>query len=232
MSKTFYEYIEDERLTSVVHDVLQSINSELQEIDDTFYDNVIDPFSAIFDASIQNISYEEWTKQEQQRQVQKTLQNTIGYFHERIIGCINGWENPTAGGYDVENATKKIIAELKNKHNTMNSSTSEAVYTKMAEFLDESKKDYIAYVVTIVPKNSARFNKTFCPSVRGERLPEREDIRVVDGATFYEIATGDEQALKKLYTCLPKVISTILGTDELEETEKTKFNELFTRAFN
>jgi len=113
----------------------------------------------------------------------------------------------------------------------MNSSTSEAVYTKMAEFLDGEKQNFVAYVVTVVPKNPVRFNKTFCPSVRGTRLPEREDIKIVDGATFYEIATGDTDALKKLYACLPAVINSILGNGEITETEKVKFNELFTRAF-
>ena len=161
------------------------------------------------------------------------MQNTIGYFHERIIGSLDNWEQLSQGGYDVENQSSKIISELKNKHNTMNSSVSEAVYTKMAEFLDTNKKGYTAYVVTVIPKSPNRFNKNFCPSVRGIRLPSRDDIRIVDGATFYEVATGDADALKKLYKSLPTAIKQYLQVNDKQyEPELKKFESLFIKAFS
>lgn len=54
------------------------------------YKNVIDPFSALFDASYQGISFDQWLKQEQSRQIQKTFQNAIGTFHQAILGSMPG----------------------------------------------------------------------------------------------------------------------------------------------
>lgn len=212
--------------------VLESIDTAVENIDETVYSNVVDPFSALFDASAQNISFDEWMAQERSRQLQKTLQNSIGYLHEHIIGNMAGWQNPAGGGYDLENMEQKIIVELKNKHNTMNSSSAEAVYTKMASFLGTTKLGYTGYVVTIIPKTADKFNRTYNPSVRGVSLPAREDLRIVDGATFYELATGDKNALQKLYRALPGVIQDVLqrhGSEYKPEIEK--FDDLFTRAF-
>ncbi|MAZ56524.1 Eco47II family restriction endonuclease [bacterium] len=233
MSERIYEHLEDKDLLDAVSEVINSVHTDLQSIDKSLHSNVIDPFSALFDASMQNISYEEWLEQEKMRQVQKTLQNAIGYFHETIIGKLNGWNQLSQGGYDVENKRKKVFAELKNKHNTMNSSTSEAVYTKMAEFLDGEKNGHTAYVVIVIPKSSNRYNKTFAPSVRGTRLPERDDLKVVDGATFYEIATGDSEALNKLYASLPEAIKHVTDvTDKNYAPNLESFQELFEKAFS
>ena len=232
MSRKIYPYVDDSLLVQEVTEVIENINHALSSIDESLYSNVIDPFSALFDASSQNISFDEWIEQEKRRQLQKTFQNTIGYFHEHIVGHMNDWQHLEGGGYDVENESAKIIAELKNKHNTMNSSSAEAVYTKMASFLKKAKLGYTAYVVTIIPKTPTRFNKNFCPSVRGKKLRSRDDIRVVDGATFYKIATGDSDALKKLYTALPAAIKQALKINNaLYKPELEKFEELLVRAF-
>jgi len=232
MPRRIYPYVSNDFLINEVTSILGSITSALEVIDETLYSNVVDPFSALFDASAQNISFDEWMAQERSRQLQKTFQNSIGYLHEHIIGNMKGWQNPTGGGYDLENADQRIIAELKNKHNTMNSSSAEAVYTKMSEFLDTTKLGYTGYVVTIIPKTGSRFNRTYNPSVRGVSLPARDDLRLVDGATFYEIATGDRNALKKLYRALPEVIKDVLGRHNLEfKPEMEKFDKLFSRAF-
>jgi len=232
MARKIYPYVEDEVIINEVTAVLRSIHSAFENIDETIYSNVVDPFSALFDASAQNISFDAWMAQERSRQLQKTLQNSIGYLHEHIIGHVDGWENPAGGGYDLGNETQRIIAELKNKHNTMNSSSAEAVYTKMVSFLEGSKQGYIGYVVTIIPKSATRFNRAYNPSVRGVSFPAREDLRIVDGATFYEIATGDAEALKKLYKALPRVIKKVLKkTDADFNPELKKFDELFSIAF-
>jgi hypothetical protein len=232
MPRRIYPYVDDSILVAEVQSVIDSINSAVSNIDSSLYKNVIDPFSALFDASTQNITYSDWLDQEKRRQLQKTFQNTIGYFHENIIGHMDGWNHLDSGGYDVENQSRRIIAEIKNKHNTMNSSSAEAVYTKMVEFLDGTKQGYTGYVVTIIPKRPRRTNTTYHPSVRGRRLPERDDLRIVDGATFYQIATGDNDALIKLYRALPTAIKAALRKSDAEyKPELSRFEELFTRAF-
>ncbi|MEK9132663.1 MAG: Eco47II family restriction endonuclease, partial [Patescibacteria group bacterium] len=61
--------------------------------------------------------------------------------------------------------------------------------------------------------------------------PANKSIRVVDGKTFYGIATGDKKALKKLYEALPTVISEILGHPLKSITEDKLFTELFEKIY-
>ena len=59
------------------------------------------------------------------------------------------------------------------------------------------------------------YDKPFTPSDNRthQRRDAREDIRVIDGKSFYELATGDSEAIKKLYNVLPAVINNLLSKD-------------------
>jgi len=232
-TKRIYPYVEDSILIEEVRKVFNSVNSELHKVDEIFHDNVIDPFSAIFDCSTQNISYCDWVEQEKHRQIQKTLQNAVGYFHQNILGSVKGWSNPGhGGGYDIENSDRKIIAEIKNKHNTMNSNSATAVYNKLVGFLQKTKKGYTAYLVIIVPKSPIKFTKPFGSLVKDTNTPVRKDLLTIDGSSFYEMVTGDKNALRLLYEALPKVIEIVTGKQSKKLTTDSKlFLELFNKAF-
>ena len=229
MTKTIFPYVEDEVFKKEVAAVLTKIQKSLAKIDKTVHKNVLDPFSAIFDASGRNLTMEEWLKEEKSRQLQKTLQNAIGYFHQQILGSVTGWHNPGHnGGYDSGNEAKKIIAEIKNKWNTMNSSSEAEAYNKMAKLLDSKKKDYTGYVVQIIPKTPERYKEKFAP---GEKKV-RKDLFLVDGATYYELVTGDKNALRKLYDTLHETIRVMrsISKNNFRLNEK-EFNALFNKAY-
>lgn len=235
MAKTIYPYIEDEILLKEVEKVFNTMKKKLSEIEKGFHGNVVDPFSAYFDATYQDINHTEWIEQEKSRQLQKSLQNTIGYFHQRLLGAVSDWNDPGAGaGHDSENKRKKIFAEIKNKHNTLNGASGKETYDKMTAFLDGSKKGYMGYVVQIIPKKPKRFSKHFAPSSKKGKTAKRDDLLCVDGATYYEIVTGDKQGLKKLFQALPIAIARIrkskMGKEELKRENKL-FSDLFERAF-
>lgn len=86
-----------------------------------FNKNIIDPIKLTFDAKIYGKSLDEIIKSECIRQIDKTNTNHIGYFHQNLFRYAgNGWVIPETG-FDVINDELHIYAELKNKHNTMNS---------------------------------------------------------------------------------------------------------------
>lgn len=229
MAKTIYPYVEDDILLEEVSKVFHVMENELLEIDEGLYDNVIDPFSAFFDSAYQNISHDDWIKQEKSRQLQKTLQNTIGYFHQHILGAVSGWSDPGAGaGYDSENKRRKIFAEIKNKYNTFNDNSAKKTYENMVTLIEGSKKGYRGYVVLIIPKKTERFIKPFVQTGN----PARKDLMCVDGATYYEIVTGDKNGLRKLFEALPVAIAKIKGSSkEKLKTESDMFLGLFARAY-
>ena len=87
------------------------------------------------------------------RQIDKANNNHIGYFHQNIFKYTkNGWEVPEKG-FDVINDTRHIYAELKNKHNTLNSSSAQATYMTMQNKL---LQDDLAtcYLVEVIAKSA------------------------------------------------------------------------------
>ena len=221
-----------EDLYEICKFVIEALTTATNQTDQKLHRNIIDPFSAVFEASFYNISLTEWLKMEKTRQIQKTFQNKVGEFHQRILGKINGWEDLKSGNIvDIVNHNKKIVAEIKNKFNTTKGDDKPRLYDKIEAALNQNYKGYTAYYVSII--NKERVNRPFTPSdnITKTKRPENEMIRHVDGATFYEIVTGEKDALLKLYENIPIIISTIMGNNHQEITTDTLFCELFQRSF-
>jgi hypothetical protein len=217
-------WISDKFLFDAVENLLQVADKSLKRSETDFNKNVLDPFSAIFQIAGFNISHDEWLIAEKTRQAQKSLQNHVGDFHQIILGGVENWENLETGQImDLVNHDKKIIAEIKNKYNTVKGSDLSGLYQAMENLVANkysTYKSFTAYYVTIIPKKAERTNIPFTPSdkEKGSRFSANESIRLIDGASFYEIVTGDKNALLNLYMVLPTVINSITGKEFLPET--------------
>lgn len=104
-----------------------------------FYKNKIDIFKQIFDEHFNNTSTEQLIEKEIVRQVDKSYGGAIGAFHENILGGIEGYEVGKLSGYDIKKSDNTLFADIKNKHNTMNSPAMEGLYIKLKKFADEFK---------------------------------------------------------------------------------------------
>lgn len=225
-------FISDENLYEFTEKLVVAARSAEKKVEKNPYKNVIDPFSALVDAARQKVSLDVWMEQEKSRQIQKAFQNAIGDFHQSMIGAMAGWENAGAGGsFDVINEEKKIIAEIKNKHNTMNSTTATGVYDKLSNWLDYGKEGYQAYVVLIVPEKPEPCSVPFTPSERKVRRQTRENLREIDGRSFYALASGHENAIDMLYESLPIVLAKILSIDDEILKGTSEFSHLFQKAY-
>lgn len=233
----YLSWISDEDLSDHVQYLLDRAEAALQSSQRTFHRNVIDPFSALFQMYGFDIDHEVWLKSEETRQSQKTLQNHIGTFHQKILGSIEGWDDLGIGGFmDVKSDSKQIIAEVKNKHNTVTGSALVDVYKNLEDLVMPRASIYngfTAYFVNIIPARPERTNIPFMTSNRGTgaRTSSNELIRRIDGASFYHMVTGQENALKILFEVLPNVINDLCGK-EMEEDNKLALTELFTRAYD
>lgn len=118
-----------------------------------FNENVIDPIKLTFDAKVYGKTIRQAIEDECLRQIDKTNTNRIGYFHQNIFKYAgHGWNVP-ATGFDVENAGRHIFVEIKNKHNTMNSSSSKTIYIKMQSKLLEDD-EATCYLVEAISTRS------------------------------------------------------------------------------
>ena len=123
-----------------------------------FNHNIIDPIKLTFDAKIYGQSIRQTIESECIRQIDKTNNNKIGYFHQYIFKYAGGeWQVPDngeRGGFDVVNDALGIYAEVKNKHNTMNSSSASATYLKMLDKIMRSGNQARCYLVEAIAKQS------------------------------------------------------------------------------
>ncbi len=186
------------------------ILSELKKLQDTFekkmrqlkslhdmQDQVIDPLGVLVHCSIELGSKELWLEFEKKRRSDKSLTNAIGIFHENVLASLPEWEHAT-GGFDVFSHKRRIIAEIKNKHNTLNANVSKTLHRLFTEHRKEHSSDTV-YLVTIIPKKG-RVNEPWVPTVRGSvQYTADENIRIIDGASFYDLATQEEDSLHQVY---------------------------------
>lgn len=239
---SYLPYIEDTLLKALVKEVLHIGIVKKEKALKDFNKNVIDPFGAYFEAGAFNINYNTWVESETIRQCQKTLQNHIGDFHQKLLGCVNGFEDQGVGansGVDLECKEKQIVAEIKNKYNTVTGGKLADQYYALERLVmpkNSTYKGYTAYFVNIIPKRPERFNKPFTPSDKdkGTKCPENDQIRIIDGASFYTLVTGYENALEDLHKVLPTVIDDVLKESfdiDMKLSNSTEFSQYFKLAY-
>ena len=188
-----------------------------------FNSNLIDPIKLTFDAKVYKKDIEDVLESEVIRQLDKSNTNHIGYFHQNIFRYIGGgdWEVPDQG-YDIVNLKQQIFVEMKNKHNTMNSSSSQKTYMRMQNTLLKNESA-VCMLVEVIAANSQ--NMPWVASMDGVRVAH-EKIRRVSIDKFYEIVTGDQFAFKKLCEILPRVIEDVVASIQIAESSNTVLIEL------
>lgn len=195
-----------------------------------FNKNLIDPIKLTFDAKIYGQSLEETIKSECLRQIDKSNNNCIGYFHQYIFKFAgNGWEVPEngeKGGFDVLNDKLHIYVEMKNKHNTMNSASGSDTYIKMQNKILRDDKATCMLVEAIAKRSQ---NITWEVSINKNGRKEHyshERIRRVSMDKFYEIVFHDKLAFFKLCKVLPDILDDVIAVDKSTMFTSTVYDEL------
>jgi hypothetical protein len=223
---------------SIEGSVVRMYEAQTSQLD--LYRNTLDCFSASLDALMQGISMDDWLKQEKERQVQKTKQNAIGSLHEDIMGSIDGVDAlPVGNLVDIVCHDKKIVAEVKNKHNTTKGNHKVQIYRDLVQKIAEVGGGYTAYYVEVLPKGAKSYDVPFTPSDNQakKKLPERADIRVIDGKSFYAKLTGNNNSLKELYENLPSIVSEVIKEkfdaelSPVDVVNSKLFDTNFTKAY-
>lgn len=223
------KFIKQEDFENHVKKTISQYGEILRKIDlKKFNKNIIDPIKLLFDKNVLNKTYREIIELEINRQRDKSNNNAIGYFHQNIFKYINNCKVPKEG-WDViyENLETVYYIEMKNKHNTMNSSSAKSTYIKMQNHLLNSKdKDRsICALVEIISKKSSDLE--WIITIEKEKQFPNKRLRRISIDKFYEIVTGDKNAFRDLCIQLPITIEKIINTDSSFKVEEdTVFEEL------
>lgn len=218
-------FISEEEFTDHVRATIQKYGDKLESFDlRRFNKNIVDPVKLIFDKTVYRATWEETISNEIFRQRDKSNNNDIGYFHQRIFQYIANCHVPNngeEGGWDViyknpdgihlpdGSVVHTVYVEMKNKHNTMNSSASGKTFIKMQNQLLKDD-DCACFLVEAIAKKSQ--NIKWETSVDGQRMGHKL-IRRVSMDQFYGLVTGQEDAFYQICLILPEVIQKVVETE-------------------
>ena len=193
-------WLPDEALNSAVNELKDRANRAREKAGESILRNTIDPFASLVIAHTYRVENKEALRRLQEAaSTQSGIANAVGHFHQRILGSIDGWTNHDAG-YDLENRATRMVAEVKNKHNTMNAGNKQQVLMDLDTAVRQKGKGWKGYLVIIIPKN------------RDERYERRllsckRPVYQIDGASFYAMATGGiESAMQDLYEATESIL--------------------------
>lgn len=218
-------FITEEDFIAHVYSTIQKYGEKLEAFDlKRFNKNLVDPIKLIFDKTVYQSTWDEIVSNEIFRQRDKSNNNDIGYFHQRIFQYINNCHVPANGkdgGWDVivsipegiaipdGDVVHTVYVEMKNKHNTMNSASAGKTFIKMQNQL-LSDDDCACFLVEAIAKQSQ--NIKWDPKVNGNKVGHKL-IRRVSIDQFYNIVTGEENAFYQMCMVLPEVIRKVVNKE-------------------
>lgn len=211
-------FISERDFTKHVETTIERYGDKLESFDlERFNKNIIDPIKLIFDKTVYQSTWEEIISNEIFRQRDKSNNNDIGYFHQRIFQYIKNCHVPPngrEGGWDVIYRNKDgisipgaqsvhtVYVEMKNKHNTMNSASAGKTFIKMQNQL-LNDDDCACFLVEAIAQRSQ--NIKWETTVDKKKVSHKL-IRRVSIDQFYALVTGQEDAFYQICMVLPSVI--------------------------
>lgn len=231
-------FISEEEFKNHVVSTIEKYGEKLESFNvSRFNSNIVDPIKLIFDKMVYHSSWEEIVKNEIFRQRDKSNNNDIGYFHQKIFQYIANCHVPPngdEGGWDVifqdpngiqlstGDCVHTVYVEMKNKHNTMNSSSAGKTYIKMQNQLLQDD-DCACYLVEAIAKRSQdiKWETTVDKRKVSHRL-----IRRVSLDKFYALVTGQEDAFYQMCLVLPSVIESVVSDSDIRTPNDTVMQEL------
>lgn len=233
------DFITKEDFKEHVKSTIKAYGEKLDPYDlKKFNNNIIDPIKMVFDRAVYNKNWEAIVSDEILRQRDKSNANEIGYFHQRIFEYIDGCTVPKNGqqggwdiifqspnGYTLDNGdvVHTIYVELKNKHNTMNSSAAGKTYIKMQHQL-LANDDCACFLVEVIARRSQ--NIAWNTTVDNQKLSHAR-IRRVSIDKFYEIVTGDPDAFYKICMALPAIVKEVLNENQDSQLPSSPHDSVF-----
>ena len=187
MKNKYLDFISDEHLLSCIENLHNSyVKAKANISKKKFFNNKLDIFKLTFDSKFNNLKEDKIIETEILRQIDKSINNSIGTFHEQILGGIAGFEVGKLSGYDIKAENNSLFADIKNKHNTMNSSSAESLFQKLARYAD-TYKNAKCYWVQILAKSS--FNELWFGEINGKEYSHSR-VYKISGDQFYALLTG------------------------------------------
>lgn len=219
-SNRYVSFISDDDFLECVEWVCNAYPTKIDRTSLEFLEETsVDYFKMIFDMANGDLDIKAWITNEELRQGDKTVNNRVGNFHQMLLGKVEGWEDLGTGHpleIDLKKEDDSVFIELKNKFNTMNSSSKSKCWDKL-EAVAEKYPESTVYWAYIISKNGDSGEKAWEYTRQGNSF-FNERIKVIWGKNVYKLVTGDINSLKETWEAIPLAIRDVTCSE-------TKFKE-------
>lgn len=231
VTNKYVKFVSDAHFEKCVKHVCKAFEENAKKDDQELKKNGIDPIKMTFDMIKHGLDFDEWKKKEKERQDDKSVNNTIGEFHQMLLGGVKHWIDLGIGDethLDLKKDDDSVFLELKNKENTVNDDSKKQVRKKLEDTSSRNPnaKCYWAYIVA---KNGKSEDKEW----NGKNYKKNPNIRRLTGAKIYELVTGDENNLKLVWEKLPLAIKNVCQSSfTISKSDMKNFEKWFQEAFS
>ncbi len=226
----YVTFVSDQHFLACVRYVCEGYPKECKSFEiEQLQRNALDPFKMLFDIANQKIVLDAWISNEKVRQADKTLNNRIGEFHQKLLGGVNGWTDLGTGDktkVDLKRLDNSVFIELKNKFNTVNYDSKSKVREKLEKMARTYPNATVYWAYILDRRGSSTDQVWVCNNKRNPR------IRCITGKKVYALVTGKPNALDEVWQALPRAIEDVLQQDiAISEVDRKKLTDFFNLAF-
>lgn len=132
MKNKYVNFISDKHLLSCIGNLHKAYLKAKNNINKkNFYSNKVDTVKLTFDTKFNDIEEESLIQAEILRQIDKSINNSIGTFHEQILGGIKGFEVGNLSGFDIKAKDNTLFGLLQFESIPLN--FDDAIFEKLAK---------------------------------------------------------------------------------------------------
>ena len=204
MKNKYVDFISDEHFLDCVENLHKAyLKAKNNLTKKNFYSNKVDTIKLTFDSTFNEIDEESLIQAEILRQIDKSINNSIGTFHEQILGGIEGFEIGNLSGFDVKAIDNSLFAIFKDKEISKN--IEECIFEKLTKDTRIFKNAKFYLVDFTIDTNCSEKwiigNEEFKVS--------HKNVFKISGNSFYDLLTKTNDSLNLVNKSLLMILNEI-----------------------
>lgn len=197
MKNKYVDFISDEHLLNCIENLHKAYLKAKNNITKkNFYSNKIDTVKLTFDAQFNAVNQENLIQAEILRQIDKSINNSIGTFHEQILGGIKGFQVGNLSGFDIKANDDTLFAVF--KFEELSKNIEDCIFEKLTKDAQIIKKAKFYLVDFTIDANY--FEKWIVGNE--EYKVSHKNVYKISGWAFYDLLTQQVNSFSKLQSKL------------------------------
>lgn len=209
MKNKYVNYISDEHLLTCIGNLHNAYLKAKNNINKkNFYSNKVDTIKLTFDARFNDIDEEKLIQSEILRQIDKSINNSIGTFHEQILGGVKGYESGNLSGYDIKATDNTLFAVFGSVSESR--TLSDSIFENLA---NSAKLFTNAKFYYILADDFSDSNEKWIIGTEEYKVSQKRVFKI-SLKKFYSEVTKQENAYAQLCKTLPIAIESYLSNQQ------------------